>query len=186
MTVTDIDAIEARANAAMLSPTGQQYDAGVVLSTDVPALVAEVRSLRTMRDAAWQHYDEQVAAKERAALEERDEALRHLTHAAAVEAALTSDLLAAHVEVEQLRVTRATDRNRLRHTRKALAKTRLLLEIRAEQTERLLTDIARVRALHSADAEYEEPTCHHCRCKTCGARHIPHPCATLRALDGDA
>lgn len=83
MTDLNLDAIEARANAAMLSPTGQQYDAGVVLSTDVPALVAEVRSLRT-----------------------------HLAHAAEVEAALTSDLLAAHVEVEQLRVTRATDRNR--------------------------------------------------------------------------
>ncbi len=154
MSELNLDAIEARAHAALTSPTGQQYDAAVILATDVPALVAEVRSLRTMRDAAWQHYDEQVDSlirerddaqslaavareKERAALEERDEALRHLTHAAAVEAALTSDLLAAHVEVEQLRVTRATDRNRLRHTRKALAKTRLLLEIRAEQTERL-------------------------------------------------
>ncbi len=46
MTDLDLDAIEARANAAMLSPTGQQYDAAVVLSTDVPALVAEVRRLR--------------------------------------------------------------------------------------------------------------------------------------------
>ena len=72
MTDLDLDAIEARARAAMLSPTGQQYDAGVVLSTDVPALVAEVRSLRT-----------------------------HLAHAAEVEAALTSDLLAARTEVER-------------------------------------------------------------------------------------
>lgn len=42
----NLDAIEARANAALNSPTGQSYDAGVILSRDVPALVAEVRRLR--------------------------------------------------------------------------------------------------------------------------------------------
>ena len=115
----------------------------------VTDLEEQVDSLIRERDDA-QSLAAVAREKERAALEERDEALRHLTHAAAVEAALTSDLLAAHVEVERLRVTRATDRNRLRHKRKALAKTRLLLEIRAEQTERLLTDIARVRALCDA------------------------------------
>lgn len=53
MTDIDLDAIEARANAAMLSPTGQQYDAAVVLSTDVPALVAEVRRLRDIEAEAY-------------------------------------------------------------------------------------------------------------------------------------
>lgn len=60
---------------------------------------------------------------------------------------------------------------------------RALLASNAERDDARAA-IARVRALHSADDEYEEPTCHHCRCKTCGARHIPHPCPTIRALDG--
>lgn len=92
MTDLNLDAIEARANAAMLSPTGQQYDAGVVLSTDVPALVAEVRSLRTMRDAAWQHYDEQVAAN--AALSaDRDEAREAIDRGRALHARSESYLV---------------------------------------------------------------------------------------------
>ena len=65
----DLDAIEARANAAMLSPTGQQYDAGVVLSTDVPALVAALREAR----AGWYQNRDKADLCD-AMIAERDEA----------------------------------------------------------------------------------------------------------------
>ena len=69
----------------------------------VTDLEEQVDSLIRERDDA-QSLAAVAREKERAALEERDEALRHLTHAAAVEAALTSDLLAAHqgADVKQI------------------------------------------------------------------------------------
>ena len=65
----DLDAIEARANAALNSPTGQSYDAGVILSRDVPALVAALREAR----AGWYQNRDKADLCD-AMIAERDEA----------------------------------------------------------------------------------------------------------------
>ena len=65
----DLDAIEARANAALNSPSGQSYDAGVILSRDVPALVAALREAR----AGWYQNRDKADLCD-AMIAERDEA----------------------------------------------------------------------------------------------------------------
>lgn len=69
MSDLDLDAIEARANAALTSPLGQQYDAAVILAADVPALVAEVRRLRERAEAHAVTVQQAVAVER-----QRDEA----------------------------------------------------------------------------------------------------------------
>jgi len=155
MTDLDLDAIEARANAAMLSPTGQQYDAAVVLSTDVPALVAEVRRLR--EDA-----DEDASVRDMLA------------------SLLTSTANALKGEPEQLWMHDWSDLPQVAGQHAAGLRTlsdtvALLTRERGE----LLAAIARVRALHHAEPDGDREggsVCAYC--------WTPWPCPTATALDG--
>lgn len=159
----DLDAIEARANAATEGPWWRREGHAEIDGQNY----AEVLIPGRVECGSYCYGGTSTIEGDRL-----DADLAFIAHARADVPDLVAEVRRLRAQVRDLTDSRQEARNEVRHY--------------AAERDDARAAIARVRALHSADGEYEEPTCHHCRCKTCGARHIPHPCATIRALDGDA